>query len=321
MLHIVRRADLVASWGEQGWPTLLGKVGDRPEPDWLYWSLTELGPAADQRDLRIVDDLLAEIAQLLERLWSVDRAGISFAPISASLWGEIQRGRGAEDMTSLALHGRLLRNTLGPARTGPRPADVAPPYRAAADRVAGGHLALVDHASEVDFDHDPAAVFLQLLATVLSNHGGHLVDAAGGGAPAGVDAGRISWRSGPEGQVLGSVNRDTVSDVGSTMLLRPGPSVDAVNAVAVATGSERVFAVESVGRALAEAWLIDTTLRVDLQLRREFNVMAQLTEDLDEEPLWRLPLAVFHPRQFPLPTWDRAPRAPRLRIIRTSEDH
>lgn len=321
MLHVVRRADLVAEWGEQGWPALLGNVGGRPEPEWLYWALNELGLAADQRDLHVVDDLLAEIAELLERLWSVDPAEVPFAPISASLWGEIQRGRGAEDMTSLALHGRLLRNTIGPARMGPRPADVAPPYRAAADRVAGGHLALVDQAGEVDFDQDPAAVFLQLLAAVLSNGGGHLVDAAGGGAPAGVDAGRVGWRPGPEGQVLGSVDRDTVSDVGSTMLLRPVPSVDAVNAVVVATGSERVFSVESVGRALAEAWLIDTTLRVDLQLRREFYVMAQLAEDLDEEPLWRLPLAVFHLRQFPLPTWDRGPRAPRLRIIRTGEDH
>ena len=105
------------------------------------------------------------------------------------------------------------------------------------------------------------------------------------------------------------------------MLLRPRPSVDAVNAALVAAGSQRLFAVESVGRALAEAWLIDTTLRVDLQLQREFHVMAQLSEDLDEEPLWRLPLAVFHPRQFPLPTLDRTPRAPRLRIIRTGEDH
>ena len=195
MLHIRRRSDPTAVWAARGWPPLIDWA-DRAEVPWLFWALHELTGAVQADDVDVVDDLLTEAGQLLERIWTDPPAGAhrrDAMAISTGLWAEVQRGRGITDLTQVALHAGLLRNLVAPAagQLPTRPALAVPAYRPPGQRIAGGHLPLTGTA--VIHGRDVHEQFLLQLATVLSNGGGHLVDHLNARTPRGADPARTGW--------------------------------------------------------------------------------------------------------------------------------
>ena len=206
---------------------------------------------------------------MLERIWTDPPAGAHLRDvmsISTGLWAEVQRGRGITDLTQVALHARLLRNLVAPvgSQLPVRPATAVPAYRGPGERIAGGHLPLAAaaglHGREV---HEQ---FLLLLATVLSNGGGHLVDHATSRVPRGADPTRTGWNrpgGGPAGTLLGGVRTGERRGSGD-LLLRPGPCLTAVRRqvrTRAVAGADQ-WSVDDIGWALAGAWLTDTTLIV-----------------------------------------------------------
>ena len=231
MLHIRRRSEPTARWATRGWPPLL-RWTDRPEVPLLFWALHELTEAARADDVEGVEDLLSEAGVMLERIWTDPPAGAhqrDVMSISTGLWAEIQRGRGVTDLTQVALHARLLRNLVAPGgdQLPARPVMAVAAYRAPGDRIAGGHLPLTPTTGLRNRQmHEQ---FLLLLATVLSNRDGHLVDHATSRIPQGVDPARTGWNqsTGPAGSRLGSIRAGPARS-SSDLLLRPGPCLTAV---------------------------------------------------------------------------------------------
>lgn len=306
MLHIRRRSEPTALWAARGWPPLLRWV-DRPEVPWLYWALHEVAGAAQAEDLDAVDDLLTEAGLLLERVWTDPPAGarrIDVMSISTGLWAEVQRGRGVTDLTQVALHARLLRNLVAPAagQLPTRPALAVPAYRPPDERIKGGHLPLAGAGAVRG--RELQEQFLLLIATVLSNGGGHLVDHANSHIPRGADPVRTGWTrpgAGPAGTRLGSI-RTGANQGSGDVLLRPGPCLTAVRRRVrirpVITGAEH-WSVDEIGWALAGAWLTDTTLIVEPdRISRSHTTALSVVADDPAAQVWRLPLAAFHPRQF-----------------------
>lgn len=322
MLHIRRRYEPTARWAARGWPPLL-RWTDRPEVPLLFWALHELTDAAQADDIDAVEDLLTEAGVLLERIWTDPPAGAhrhDVMSISTGLWAEVQRGRGVTDLTQVALHGRLLRNLVSPARNELplRPGAAVPAYRARGERIAGRQLPLAPtaglHGREL---HEQ---FLLLLATVLSNGDGHLVDHETCRVPRGTDSSRTGWTrpdGGPAGTRLGSV-RTGEHPSNSDLLLRPRPCVTAVRRQARSSapaGAEQ-WTVDAVGWAFARAWLTDTTLIVEpQQISRSHTTALPVVADNKAEPVWRMPLEVFHPYQFGFPQRRRSRETGSLRPI------
>ena len=325
MLHIRRRPEPTARWAARGWPPLL-RWTDRPEVPLLFWALNELTDAAQADDVDVVEDLLSEAGILLERIWTDPPAGAhrrDVMSISTGLWAEVQRGRGITDLTQVALHARLLRNLVTPvgSQLPVRPIMAVPAYRDPGERIAGGHLPLAAaaglHGREV---HEQ---FLLLLATVLSNGGGHLVDHATCRVPHGADPIRTGWNrpgGGPAGTLLGGVRTGQRRGSGD-LVLRPGPCLTAVRRQgrtrAVAGADE--WSIDDIGWALAGAWLTDTTLIIQPdQISRSHTTAMPVVADHRVEQVWRMPLAVFHPKQF-MPPQQRWPRT--TATLRPIPDH
>lgn len=312
MLHIRRRSDPTAVWAARGWPPLIGWA-DRAEVPWLFWALHELTGAVQTDDVDVVDDLLTEAGQLLERIWTDppdDARRRDAMAISTGLWAEVQRGRGITDLTQVALHAGLLRNLVAPAdgQLPTRPALAVPAYRAPGQRIAGGHLPLT--AMAVIHGRDVHEQFLLQLATVLSNGGGHLVDHLNAHTPRGADPARTGWARGePAGTRLGSIRTGEQPGSGD-LILRPGPCLTAVNRrlrTRPIADADR-WSVDDIGWALARAWLTDTTLVIEpTGLGRVHTSPWPVVTDHPAEQVWRLPLAVFHPEQF-FPGRQRWPR-------------
>ena len=143
-----------------------------------------------------------------------------------------------------------------------------------------------------------------MIATVLSNGGGHLVDHASSQVPRGADPVRTGWTrpgAGPAGTRLGSIRPGEEQGSGD-VVLRPGPasprSDDDVRARPVIAGADQ-WSVDDVGWALAGAWLTDTTLIVEPdRISRSHTTAWPVVADHPAEQVWRLPLAAFHPLQF-----------------------
>src|SRR5664279_206367 len=195
MLHIRRRSEPTARWAARGWPPLL-RWTDRPEVPWLFWALHEVAGAAQAEDFDAVDDLLTEAGLMLERVWTDPPAGArqsDVMSISTGLWAEVQRGRGVSDLTQVALHARLLRNLVAPTagQLPARPALAVHAYRPPGDRIEGSHLPLA--GAGAGGGRELQEQFLLLIATVLSNGGGHLVDHANSQVPRGADPVRTGW--------------------------------------------------------------------------------------------------------------------------------
>ena len=233
MLHIRRRSEPTALWAARGWPPLL-HWADRPEVPLLFWALHELAGAVQADDVDAVDDLLTEAGLMLERVWTdppPDAHRRDVISISTGLWAEVQRGRGVTDLTQVALHARLLRNLVAPAagQLPTRPTLAVPAYRPPGERIEGGHLPLAGTAEIRGRElHEQ---FLLLIATVLSNGGGHLVDHLSSHVPAGADPERTGWdRPGgePAGTRLGSIRTGGHRKRRRDVLLRPGPCLTAV---------------------------------------------------------------------------------------------
>jgi hypothetical protein len=305
MLHIRRRSDPTALWAAHGWPPLL-RWADRPEVPWLYWALHEVAGAVNAEDVDAVDDLLTEAGLLLERVWTDPPAGArqgDVMSISTGLWAEVQRGRGVTDLTQVALHSRLLRNLVAPAagQLPTRPALAVPAYRPPEERINGGHLPLAGTGGVRG--RELQEQFLLLIATVLSNGGGHLVDHASSNVPQGADPARTGWTrpgAAPAGTRLGSIQ--TGADGSGDVLLRPGPCLTAVRrrvlVQPVITGADQ-WSVDDIGWALAGAWLTDTTLILEPhRISRSHTTALPVAADHPAEQVWRLPLAAFHPLQF-----------------------
>lgn len=308
MLHIRQRTTAAASWAARGYPPLLRWQTGHAEVPLLYWALTEVGPASEANDVDAVADLLDEADLLLERIWTQPGAGSGrrhreVMAISTSLWSEVQRGRGAEDLTEVALHARLLRNMAAPSpRQLPvRPVAAVPAYRPPGDRIRGGRLPLTGQAALLG--RDLSEQFLLLLAVVLSNGRGHLVDHDTGRYPRGADPARTGWtrpNGTAAGVLLGSI-RGTDRDP-ADLILRPRPCLTAVRKW---THTRRwvpgadTWTVEEIGRALADAWLIDTTLILEPTLITRIHSAAwPVVTGRAPEQVWRLPLSVYHPRQL-----------------------
>ena len=312
MLHIRRRSEPVARWAARGWPPLL-RWTDRPEVPLLFWALHELTGAARADDVDAVEDLLFEAGVMLERIWTDPPAGAhrrDVMSISTGLWAEVQRGRGITDLTQVALHARLLRNLVTPRgdQLPARPVMAVPAYRAPGERIAGGHLPLTPtSALRRRAVHEQ---FLLLLATVLSNGGGHLVDHATSRVPQGLDPARTGWNrgAGPAGTRLGSIRADPARG-SSDLLLRPRPCFTAVRQEArtEAVDAASHWTVDGIGWALAGAWLTDTTLIVQPdQISRSHTTALPVVAEDRVEQVWRMPLTVFHPHQFGFPQrWPR----------------
>jgi len=273
---------------------------------WLFWALHEVAGAAQAEDFDAVDDLLTEAGLMLEKVWTDPPAGgrrSDVMAISTGLWAEVQRGRGVRDLTQVALHARLLRNLVAPV-AGQLPARSAlavPAYRPPGDRIEGGHLPLA--GTGVGGGPELQEQFLLLIATVLSNGGGHLVDHATSHIPRGADPVRTGWtRAGaPTGTRLGSI-RPGAEQRSGDVVLRPGPCLTAARRHLPArpgiTGTNQ-WTVDDVGWALAGAWLTDTTLIVEPhQISRSHTTTWSVAADHPAEQVWRLPLAAFHPLQF-----------------------
>ena len=155
--------------------------------------------------------------------------------------------------------------------------------------------------------------FLLLVATVLSNGGGHLVDHATSRVPQGADPTRTGWNrpgGGPAGTLLGGVSTGEHRGSGD-LLLRPGPCLTAVRRqvrTRAVAGADQ-WSVDDIGWALAAAWLTDTTLIVEPdRVSRSHTTARPVVADHKAEQVWRLPLAVFHPQQFGS-SQQRRPRA------------
>ena len=308
MLHIRRRREPVASWTARGWPPLL-RWDDAPDVvPWLYWALNEVGSAADAHDVDAVEDLLAEAGILLERVWTdpVTPAGSSrrtdMMAISTALWSEVQRGRGIEDLTQVALHARLLRHLASPSagQIPVRPVGAVPAYRSVEMRISGGRLPLTTRPVAIT-GRPLHEQFLMLVAAVLSNGAGHLSDYRLPRCPPGTEPTRTGWarRDGaPAGTRLGSIRVEDGQD-GGNLLLRPKPCLTAVRRAWPAGNEAEMSSIDEVGWALAASWLTDTTLVVDdTMLTRTHTAAAPVMADHRPEQLWRLPLTVFHPDQF-----------------------
>lgn len=307
MLHIRQRTTAAASWAARGYPSLMRWETGRDEAPLLYWALTEVGPAATADDLDAVTDLLDEAELLLDRIWTEPNSGgrrhREITAISTALWSELQRGRGAEDLTEIALHARLLRNLVAP-RPGQfpaRPTTAVPAYRPPGNRIRGGRLPLTGQAPLGERDLNEQ--FLLLLAVVLSHGRGHLVDHDTGLPPRGADPDRTGWTR-PDGAgagvLLGSIRRTDRDH--ADLILRPGPCLTAVKRWVrtrpSVPGADR-WTVEDIGRALAQAWLIDTTLILEPTLISRIHTAAwPVHVDRTAEQVWRLPLTVYHPRQL-----------------------
>ncbi len=323
MLHIRRRSEPTAKWAARGWPPLW-RWADRPEVPLLFWALHDVSAAAQADDVDALDDLLTEAGLMLERVWTDPPEGAhrrDAMSISTGLWAEIQRGRGVTDLTQVALHARLLRNLVAPdsSHLPARSALAVPAYLPPGERIQGGHLPLTGAA---EFRgralHEQ---FLLLIATVLSNNGGHLVDYVSSHIPAGADRRRTGWtRAGgkPAGTRLGSI-RSGEQEGSGDVVLRPGPCLTAVQrllrARPLVAGADQ-WTIDDIGWALAGAWLTDTTLILEPTLiSRSHTTVMSVVADRPGEQVWRLPLAVFHPRQFfPEDRWQR-PTTARLRPV------
>lgn len=333
MLHVRRRVESVAAWSAKGsppaWPWAI------PEAPLLYWALTEAGPAVRSRDLDALDDLLLEIGALLERLWTTSprahpgRTAVDAVAVSTTLWSELQRGRGAADPDQLAVHLRLLRRLVTPPvnRVPARPATAVPAYRPPADRIAGGQLPVITRPTGLA-GRSRHEQFLLLLAVVLSNAGGHLADYQELGRPLGTDSGRIGWPAdSPAGIRLGSIRTGRghlQADPDGDLLLRPGPCLTAVNRALArrpVPDAPAPWTADDIGWALAEAWLVDTTLVLQTdRISREHTAALPVLAGARPERVWRLPLGVYAPGQFYV--GDGEPRRGRLRSVRRSApDH
>ena len=323
MLHIRRGSEPTTAWAARGWPALWNWA-DRPEVPLLFWALHELSDAAQAEDIDAVEDLLTEAGLMLERIWTdppPDAHRRDAISISTGLWSEIQRGRGVTDLTQVALHARLLRNLVAPAGTQllARSALAVPAYLPPGERIKGGRLPL---AATAEFrGRDQHEQFLLLIATILSNNGGHLVDYLTSNVPAGADRKRTGWDrpdGKPAGTRLGSI-RTGGPEGGGDVFLRPGPCHAAIRRHLrirpLVAGADQ-WSVAEIGWALAAAWLTDTTLIVEpAQVSRSHTTAWPVVADHPEEQVWRLPLAVFHPEQFfPENRWQQS-AVPRLRPV------
>lgn len=323
MLHIRRGSEPTTAWAARGWPALWNWA-DRPEVPLLFWALHELSAAAQADDIDAVEDLLTEAGLMLERVWTdppQDGRRRDAMSISTGLWSEIQRGRGVTDLTQVALHARLLRNLVTPAdgQLPTRSMRAVPAYLPPGDRIKGGHLPL---AGTAEFrGRDQHEQFLLLIATILSNNGGHLVDYLNSDLPAGADRKRTGWdRPGgkPAGTRLGSI-RTGGPEGGGDVLLRPGPCHTAIRqhlqTRPLVAGANQ-WSIDEIGWALAGAWLTDTTLIVEpAQVSRSHTTAWSVAADDPEEQVWRLPLAVFHPEQFFPKNRGQQSATPRLRPV------
>ena len=287
-------------WELRGCPPLTRWPG-RPELPLLYWALHEVTPATEAHDLEAVDDLLLEVALWLDKIWRHppplrSRAGSGdLLVISAALWAEIQLGRGAGDMLQVALHAQMLKMLFAPRGDVARPPEAVPVYLAPEARIVGGQLPLTVRPVGLHgrADHEQ---FLLLVAAVLSNRGGHLTDHRTRRAPPGSDLSRTGWASAhgdPAGALLGSIQRE--DGAAGQIILRPGPCVTAVNRL---VQPHQPWDAETVGRALAAAWLIDTTLIDGPAPHRSYTVKTPVLVDHRQEPVWLVPLSVYHPLQF-----------------------
>lgn len=300
---------MTARWGVQGWPPLVGWA-EHPDLPALYWALHEIGPASTARDFDVLDDLLAEVALWLDRILArpapVGPVGhADLAPVLTLLWGELQMGRGAEDVVQMGVNASLMQKVTAPPAAGAaRPAHAVPPYVASAHRIRGGGLPLVVDRPVAAADRPAHERFLLELGAVLSNSGGHLTDHHTLACPRGASPARTGWRpgqQGPAGELLGSIQ--VLPESRRTLLLRPQVCIRAVNAA----GAGPTWNAREVGRGLAGAWLVDTTLIVDDRVERVDTAAAAVIDDDEAEPLWQLPLTVFHPHQF-FPPADPARR-------------
>jgi hypothetical protein len=284
---------------------------------WLFWALHEVSSAAQAEDLEVIDDLLTEAGLMLERIWTDPPPGAhrrEVMSISTGLWAEVQRGRGVTDLTQVALHARLLRNLVAPAgqQLPTRPPLAVPAYRPPDERIAGGHLPLANSAGI--HGRELQEQFLLLVATVLSNTGGHLVDHMTSRVPRGLGPTRTGWNrpdGGPAGTRLGSIR---TGDDSGDLILRPGPCLTAVRRqmrTRPVTGADQ-WSVDGIGWALAGAWLTDTTLIIEPnRISRNHTTAWPVVADRPAEHVWRLPLAVFHPEQFSGPQrWPRSTTPP-----------
>ena len=305
MLHIrPDQATVTAAWSVDGWAALISPTA-QPGGQILYWLLQELPAAAAAADWNVVDDMLDEAAVWLDRIWLTPpgppaSAGKAIA-VAANLWGELQRGRGAEDTQHIAFHAGLLQKLLG-APDDRRPPAV-PVYLPPNRRISTGRLPLRTAAGEQpQLVELPVAeqVLLQLLAVLSNPGGGHLSDRAAHRCPPGAAPHRTGWTRTsrrPTGPLLGSIDVETDS-----LLLRPAQCLTAVAAPATWT-------IDAVGDALAAAWLVDTTLDTAAATRRAL-VDVSIVDHQDPEPSWRLSLDVFDRAQFFEATPLR-PRGPR----------
>lgn len=292
----------------------------RPEPEQLYWALHAIPGAAAAGDMELLDDLLTEAGIWLDRIWRHPAGTVrtktadDFLSISTTLWAETQRGRGAEDLDQIRLHTRLLRNLAGPELPPARSSrTMLPAYRKPEDRIRGGHLPLTRRPVG-PADRDLPEQFLLLLAAVLSNRGGHLSAVTSLSCPPGADAEHVGWateHSGAAGSLLGSI---AVGD--QEMRLRPGPCLTAVNRSRANNGADH-WLVDEIGWALADRWLVDTTLTIDSAGARRLHTCAgEVLDDHRPEQIWRLSLAVFHPHQFFPAGGPALRRGPSLRAVR-----
>ena len=282
----------------------------RPEPEQLYWALTAVPAAAGAGDLEVLDDLLTEIRMWLDRLWRDPSHAVrgnlaDFLSISTQLWAETQRGRGAEDLDQLRLHTRLLRNLAGPALPPARsPRMAVPAYLPPQDRIRGGRLPLIQQAGGL-VERDLHEQFLLLVAVVLSNRGGHVSDQLELRRPPGADESRTGWatdHNGAAGNLLGSVDADR-----QELQLRPGPCLSAVNRLRTRAQADH-WSIDEIGWALADHWLVDTTLIIEtVGIRRLHTCRSEVLVGRQPEKIWRLHLDVFHPQQF-FPTQTSRPR-------------
>ncbi len=152
-----------------------------------------------------------------------------------------------------------------------------------------------------------------MLAAVLSNRGGHLSAATSLRCPPGADVEHAGWateHSGPARGLLGSIGGND-----QELRLRPGPCLTAVNRSRVDHGAAH-WLVDEIGWALADRWLVDTTLTIDSAGARRLHTCAgEVLDDHRSEPIWRLPLAVFHPQQFFPAGGPTRRRRPSLRAV------
>jgi len=305
MLHIRQRTTAAASWAARGYPALMRWKPGRPEVPLLYWALNEVGAAVASEDIDAINDLLDEAELLLERIWTepVDgsRRRRDVMAISTGLWSEVQRGRGASDLTEVALHARLLRSLVAPAtgQLAVRPPEAVAPYRPAGERIRGGRLPLTGRTS-VRGRVLPEQ-FLLLLALVLSNGRGHLVDSETGRIPRGTDPAKVGWKrpDQPAGVRLGSIRGEDLSS--ADLFLRPRPCLNAVTKWVrrrPVIDADR-WSVDDIGWALAATWLTDTTLVIEPKsVVRLHTAPWPVVADQASEPVWRMPLGIYHPHQL-----------------------